>query len=105
MVMGMTDKILLVLLLLAVAGFPIAVFLYFGTANRQGGWAEVKCAAFVAAFSLLILGGINLWPEFELRHIWRAIQHPLALSSIVFVVLIGLAQFALKVWIETHDIH
>ena len=103
--MDTTDKILLALLVLAFAAFPVAVFLYFRTAYRQGGWAEVKCAAFVAAFSLLILGGINLWPEFELRHIWRAIQHPFAQSSIVFLVLIGLAHFALKVWIETHDIH
>jgi hypothetical protein len=103
--MGMTEKILLGLLLLAFAAFPVAVFLYLRTAYRKGGWAEVKGAAIVAGVTLLIWVGASLWPEFELRHIWRAIQHPLALGSIVFLVLIGLAHFALKAWIETHDIH
>lgn len=101
--MDTTDKLLLGLLLLAFAAFPVAVFLYLHTAYRQGGWAEVKCATFVAAFSLLILAGINLWPEFELRHFLRAIEHPFARSSISFLILIGLAHCALKVWIETHD--
>jgi hypothetical protein len=103
--MDMTDKILLGTLLLAFAAFPIAVFLYLRTAYRKGGWAEVKGAAHVAGILLLIWFGVSLWPKFEIPHILRAIQHPFALGSIVFLVLIGLARCALKVWIENHDIH
>jgi hypothetical protein len=103
--MGMGEKILLGLLLLAFAAFPVAVFLYLRTAYQKGGWTEVKVAAGVAAVALLIWVASSLWPEFELRHIWRAIQHPFALGSIVFLLLMGLAHFALKMWIETHDIH
>jgi hypothetical protein len=103
--MDLTDKILLGMLLVAFAAFPIAAFLYLRTAYRKGGWDEVKGSAMVAVISLLILAAVRLWPEFELRHIWRAIQHPFAPGSIVFLVLIGLAHFALKAWIETHDIH
>jgi drug/metabolite transporter (DMT)-like permease len=103
--MDMTDKFLLGLLLLALAAFPIAVFLYLRTAYQKGGWTEVKGAAIVAGVTLLIWAGISLWPEFEIRHILRAIQHPFALGSIFFLVLVGLAHCALKAWIENHDIH
>jgi hypothetical protein len=103
-VMDVTEKILLGLLLLAFAAFPIAVFLYLRTAYRKDGWTDVKGAAMIAGVSLLIWVGVSLWPEFEIRHILHAIQRPFALGSIVFLVLLGLAHCALKARIESHDI-
>jgi hypothetical protein len=98
-----TDKILLTFLLLALGAFPVAVFLYLRTAYREGGWTEVKGAAIVAGVSLLIWVGASLWPEFEIRHILRAIRHPFAMSSMFFLVLMFLAHGVLKVWWATHD--
>jgi len=103
--MDMTDQILLGLLLLAVAAFPVAVFLYLRTAYRKGGWTEVKWAAIVAGISLLLFAGIRIF-EWEIRHILRAIQHPFALSSVFFLLLMWLAHRALKARLgDTHDHH
>ena len=100
--MDTTDKILLGLLLLAFAAFPITVFLYLRTAYREGGWTGAKTAAITAVVTIAIWVGIRLWPEWEIRHVLRAIRHPLAMSSILFLVLIFLAHGALKVWWETN---
>ena len=56
--METSDKILLGLLLVAFAAFPVAVFLYLRTAYRKGGWADVKAAAIVALVAMLIFGGL-----------------------------------------------
>ncbi len=101
--MDTTDKILLTLLLLALAAFLVAVFLYLRTAYRKGGWTEVKGAAIVAGVSLLIWLGASLWPEFEIRHLLRAIRHPFTISSMLFLVLTFVAHGALKVWWTTND--
>jgi hypothetical protein len=100
-----TDKILLGLLLLALAAFPVAVFLYLRTAYRERGWTGVKSAAIVAVVTMAIWVGIRLWPEWEIRHILRAIRHPFAMSSVLVLALIFLAHGALKVWWETNDNH
>jgi hypothetical protein len=84
-----TDKLLLGLLLLALAAFPVAVFLYLRTAYQEGGWAGVKSAAVVAGVTMAILVGIRLWPEWEIRHILRAIRHPFAMGSLLVLALIS----------------
>lgn len=104
--MGMLEKILLGLLLVALAAFPVAVFLYLRTAYRKGGWSDVKAATFVAVVALLIPIGLRIWYDWEIDHFQRVIKHPLALGSILFVVLMWLAHCALKAWAgETHDHH
>ena len=104
--MEMPDKILLGLLVLAIAAFPVAVFLYLRTAYRKGGWPEVKTAAIVSVIAMLIPLGLRLWFDWEFNHFLRAIQHPFALGSILFVVLMWLAHHALKASTgETHDHH
>ena len=104
--MDMTDQILLTLLLLAFAAFPVAVFLYLRTAYREGGWTEVKWAAIVAIVSMLLFAALRIWPEWEIDHILRALRQPFAPSSILFVVLMWLGHRALKAWAgEAHDHH
>jgi len=104
--METSDKILLGLLLVAFAAFPVAVFLYLRTAYRKGGWADVKAAAIVALVAMLIFGGLNIWIHWEVSHFQRVVEHPFAVGSILFVVLLWLAHRALKAWIgETHDHH
>jgi len=104
--MATPDRILLGLLLFALAAFPVAVLLYLRSAYRKGGWPEVKAAAILAVFAMLLAGGLRIWYEWEVRHLQRVIEHPLAWGSILFVALMGLAHRALKVWIgETNDHH
>lgn len=100
------DKILLGLLLVAIAVFPVAVFLYLRTAYRKGGWPDVKTAAIVAVVAMLIPVGFRIWFDWEFSHFQRAIQHPFALGSILFVVVMSLAHRALKARTgETNDQH
>lgn len=102
--METTDRILLWLLLAAMAAFPVAVWLYLRTAYRKGGWREVKAAGVVAGFALLIAGAFKIWVDWEASHFQRVIEHPLAVGSILFVALMWLAHRALKAWTgETHD--
>lgn len=100
------DKILLGLLLIAIAAFPVAVFLYLRSAYRNGGWPQVKTAAIVAVVAMLIPVALRIWFDWEFSHFLRAIEHPFALGSILFVVLMWLAHRALKARIgEAHDHH
>jgi hypothetical protein len=94
--MDTTDQILLGLLLLAVAAFPVAVSLYLRTAYRKGGWPQVKTAAIVAVIAMLIPVALRIWLDWEVSHFLRALDHPFALGSILFVVLMWLAHRALK---------
>ena len=55
------EKILLGLLLGALAAFPIALFLYLRTAYRQEGWAGVKTALAVLGLVALIYAAVVLW--------------------------------------------
>jgi hypothetical protein len=104
--METADQILLGLLLLAIAAFPVAVVLYLCTAYREGGWPQVKAAAIVAVVAMLIPVVLRIWFDWETSHFLRAIEHPLALESILFVVLMWLAHRRLKAQIEeTHDHH
>ena len=104
--METTDKILLGLLLFAIAAFPVAVFLYLRTAYRKGGWSDVKMAAIVAAVAMLIPLGLRIWFDWEFSHFLRVIEHPFALGSILFVALMWVAHRTLKARIgETHDHH
>lgn len=103
--MEMTDKILLGLLLLAVAAFPVAVFLYLRTAYRKGGWTEVKWAAIVAAVALLIVAVPRLWFEWEISHLERIIEHPFSVSSILFIVVAWLAHRALYAQLGETDVY
>lgn len=104
--METVDQILLGLLLLAVAAFPVAVFLCLRTAYRKGGWPEVKTDAIVAVVAMLIPVGFRIWFDWEFSHFERAIKYPFALSSILFVVLMWLGHRALKARTgETHDHH
>ena len=100
------DRILLGLLMLAIAAFPVAVFLYLRTAYRKGGWPQVKTAALVALIAMLIPLGLRIWFDWEFSHFQRIIEHPFALGSILFVVLMWMGHRALKARIgETHDHH
>ena len=100
------DKILAGLLLLAMAVFPVAVFLYLRTAYRKGRWPEVKTAAIVAVVAMLIPLGLRIWVDWEVSHFLRVIEHPFALGSIFFILLIWLAHRALMARIgDTHDHH
>ncbi len=104
--METVDQILLGFLLVAIAAFPVAIFLYLRTAYRKGGWPEMKTAAILAVVALLIPVGLKLWYDWEISHFQRAIEHPLALGSILFVVLMWLAHRVLKAWTgEAHDHH
>ena len=104
--METTDKILLGLLLFAIAAFPVAVFLCLRTAYRKGGWSDVKMAAIVAAVAMLIPLGLRIWFDWEFSHFLRVIEHPFALGSILFVALMWVAHRTLKARIgETHDHH
>jgi len=93
------DRVLLWLLLFTFAAFPVAVWLYLRTAYRKGGWREVKAAAILAGFALLIAAGFKIWLDWEASHFQRVIEHPLAYGSILFVALMWLAHRALKAWI------
>jgi hypothetical protein len=100
------DKILFGLLLLAIAVFPVAVFLYLRSAYRMGGWPRVRAAAIVSAVALLIPVVLRIWFDWEISHFLRALEHPFALGSILFFVLIWLAHRFLKPQAEeAHDEH
>jgi len=100
------DKILLGLLSLAIAVFPVAIFLYLRSAYRTGGWPRVRTAAIVAVVALLIPVVLRIWFDWEISHFLRVIEHPFALGSILFIVLMWLAHRALKAQTEeTHDEH
>jgi hypothetical protein len=104
--MGTSDKILLGLLLIAIAAFPVAVFLYLRSAYRNGGWPQVRTAAIVALIAMVVPVVLRIWFDWEVSHFVRAIEHPLALGSVLFVVLMWLAHRALKARTEeTHDHH
>jgi RsiW-degrading membrane proteinase PrsW (M82 family) len=102
--METSDRLLLWVLLLAMAAFPVAVCFYLRTAYRKGGWREVKTAAILAGFAMLIPVGLKIWYDWEIRHVQRVIEHPFAWGSILLVALMWLAHRALKAWTgETHD--
>jgi hypothetical protein len=104
--METSDQVLLGLLLLAIAAFPVAVFLYLRTAYRQGGWPEVKEAAILAVVAMLMLAGVRIWSDWEISHFQRVIEHPFALGSIFSLALMWLAHRALEARIgETDDHH
>jgi hypothetical protein len=97
------DRILLWLLFIAIAAFPVAVFLYLRSAYRKGGWREVKTAAILAVLAMLIPLGLRIWYDWEISHFQRVIEHPFAWGSILFVAFMWLAHRALKAWVgETH---
>jgi peptidoglycan biosynthesis protein MviN/MurJ (putative lipid II flippase) len=94
--MEAADQILLGVLLLAIAAFPVAALLYLRTAYREGGWPQVKTAAIVAVVAMLIPVALRIWFDWEFNHLLRTIEHPFALGSILFVALMWLAHRALK---------
>jgi hypothetical protein len=100
------DRILLELLMLAIAAFPVAVFLYLRTAYRKGGWPQVKMAPIVAVVAMLIPLGLRIWFDWGFSNLQRIIEHPFALGSILFVVLMWVGHRVVKARIgETHDHH
>ena len=102
--MGSLEKILLGLLLLAFAAFPVAVFLYLRTAYRKGGWREVKTATMTAVIAVLVVAGFRFWTDLEAGHFLRILQRPFALGSILLIVLMWLLHRALEANAdETHD--
>lgn len=103
--METSDKILLALLLLAMAALPVAVFLYLRTAYRDGGWRQVRVAAVLAAVALLVWGGSRLWAEWEVTNLLRVLEHPFALGSILFVLLMLLGHWVLTVQTEETNDH
>lgn len=74
--METSDRVLLWLLLLAMAAFPVAVLFYLRTAYRKGGWREVKTAAILAGLAMLIPVGLKIWYDWEISHVQRVIEHP-----------------------------
>ena len=94
--METSDKVLLVLLLLALAAFPLAVFLYLRTAYREGGWRKVRTATFLFVIALLIWGAERFWVDWESDHFRRILEHPLALGSVLFVLLMYLLHWVLQ---------
>jgi hypothetical protein len=104
--MGATEKVLLTLLLLALATFPVAVVLYLRTAYRQGGWKQVRTAAGLAAAVVLIYGVGKLWFDWEISNLLRVLEHPFAIGSILFVLLMWLGHWVLTMQNEeTNDHH
>jgi hypothetical protein len=104
--METSDRVLLVLLLLAAVALPVAVFLYLRTAYRDGGWKRVKVAAIVALVSLLIPLALKLWVDWEFDNLERIIRHPFTLGSIIFILWIWLVHRTLKApEEEMHDHH
>jgi hypothetical protein len=65
----------------------------------------VKTAAIVAVAALLIAGGLRIWFDWEISHFLRALEHPFALGSIVFLGVMWLAHRALKARMEETDDH
>jgi len=102
--METSDKVLLVLLLLAFAALPVAGFLYLRTAYRQGGWRQVKVAAGLAASALLAWGAFRLWVDWEADHLRRVLEHPFALGSVLFVLLMWLLHWVLTMRNEETDV-
>lgn len=63
--MATLDQILLGFLLVALAAFPVAIFLYLRTAYQKHGWPEVKTAALVAVIALAIPLVLRIWLGWE----------------------------------------
>ena len=94
--MELRDKIQLGLLLGAIACFPVAASLYLRTAYWQGGWRKVIDAAKLAVVAILASFGFGYWLNWESEHFGRVIEHPFALSSILFLILVWAAHRFLK---------
>lgn len=103
--METSDKILLALLLLALAALPVAIVLYLRTAYRKGGWRQVKVAAVLAAIAFFGWVAARYWFEWELKNFLRVLQHPFALGSIVFVLLMLLGHWVLTLQTEDTNDH
>ena len=104
--METSDRVLLILLLLAAVAFPVAVFLYLRSAFKEGGWQRVKASAIVALVSLLIPLALKLWVDWEFGNLERIVRHPFTLGSIIFILWTWLVHRALTApEEETHDHH
>lgn len=103
--MEMVDKVLLSLLLGALAVFPLAVFFYLRTAYRQGGWTGVKTALAVAGISLLVWKGLVLWGRHIEDLIGRIIDHPFRATTILLIVVSWLLHQAFKEWVGKTRVH
>jgi threonine/homoserine/homoserine lactone efflux protein len=102
--MDMSNKILLGLLLAALAAFPVAVFLYLRTAYREGRWAGVKTALAAAGMALLVWVALDLWAKHVGDLVGQVMAHPFALTTVLLIVLSWLLHQALKAQLdETHD--
>jgi membrane protease YdiL (CAAX protease family) len=103
--METSDKILLALLLLALAALPVAILLYLRTAYRDGGWRQVRVAAVLAAVTFFGWVAAKYWFDWEFNNFWRVLEHPFALGSIVFVLLMWLGHWVLTVQNEDTNDH
>ena len=103
--METSDKILLALLLLSLAALPIAIFLYLRTAYRDGGWRQVKVAAALAVIALFGWAAVRFWFDWEFSNFWRVLEHPFALGSILFILLMWLGHWVLTVRTEETNDH
>ena len=103
--METSERILLALLLLALAALPVAIVLYLRTAYRKGGWREVKVAAVLAAIAFFGWVGARYWFDWEFNNFRRVLEHPFALGSIVFVFLMLLGHWALTLQTEDTNDH
>jgi heme/copper-type cytochrome/quinol oxidase subunit 4 len=73
--MPILEWVLLALLLLALASFPVALFLHLRTAYREGGWAQVKTAFMVAVAAILIFAAERIRENKGIDFFRRAIDH------------------------------
>jgi hypothetical protein len=104
--MDTSDKILLGLLLAALAAFPVAVFLYLRSAYRAGRWAGVKTALALAGTALLAWAAVEVGARHVGDLVERVIEHPFALTTVVLLVLSWLLHQALKARLDDeHDNH
>jgi len=103
--MEMVDKVLLGLVLGALAVFPLAVFFYLRTAYRQGGWTEVKTALAVAGMSLLVWAVFELWLKHMEDLIGRIIDHPFRATTILLILVSWLLHQAFKRWVGKTCVH
>ncbi|MBZ5597290.1 MAG: hypothetical protein LAN83_03110 [Acidobacteriia bacterium] len=102
--MELSDRILLGLLLTALAALPVAVFFYLRTAYRSGGWSGVKTACMLVAVAVLMVAGFRLWEYCEFELLRRVLEHPFGTTALSLIVLWWFGHRALKAWtVETHD--
>lgn len=103
--MGMLEKVLLALLLGALAAFPVGLILYMRTAYREGGRAAVKTALGVFGLALVLWLGPPLWAEHMIDLVRRLLTHPFETTTIILVIVSWLLHRTVVRWAKERFDH